>query len=191
MDTATPDLSWTRLALLAPVVVLTGLMASGAWTWCPMDFANLAFHEFGHLAFAPFGSTMHYLGGSLFQLLVPAGLAVYFVVRQGQPLGAAFCVWWVGESLINVAIYMADARALALPLVGGGDHDWNELFFRFGLLAEPSVERVAGATHAAGVAAMLLGAAWIALLALPVARRLRLAEPLLARRPGASALFDL
>jgi len=29
---------------------------------------------------------------------------------------------------------MADARALELPLVGGGDHDWNTLFTRWNVL---------------------------------------------------------
>lgn len=30
---------------------------------------------------------------------------------------------------------MKDARAQALPLVGGGEHDWTEIFGRFGVLA--------------------------------------------------------
>ena len=38
---------------------------------------------------------------------------------------------------------MADARELQLELVGGGEHDWNELFYRFRLLSEESVATVA------------------------------------------------
>ena len=30
--------------------------------------------------------------------------------------------------------HMAEARKLELPLVGGGDHDWNTIFTRWDLL---------------------------------------------------------
>jgi hypothetical protein len=103
---------------------------------------------------------VHFLGGTLGQLLVPALLLVHFVRRGRQPVGAACCLWWVGQSLANVAIYMADARDLALPLVGGGDHDWNELFHRFGALDADAVARISGVTRAAGVLVMLGGLAW-------------------------------
>ncbi len=145
---------WPRAALLALLLWWTIRLGSGAATWCFVDFVNLAFHEFGHLAFRPFGMTLHYLGGTLGQLFVPAMLVVYFALRRGEPSGSAFCLWWVGESLINVSIYMEDARELNLPLVGGGDHDWNELFYRFGLLGEESVARVAGTTHLLGTVIM-------------------------------------
>ena len=45
---------------------------------------------------------------------------------------------WSCESLLNVATYMGDARALALPLIGGLDpelyHDWREIFTRWNML---------------------------------------------------------
>src|SRR5262249_30280440 len=85
-------------------------------------------------------------------------LAGYFLRRDPpQPVGTAACVWWIGENLVNVSVYMADARDLALPLVGGGDHDWNELFYRFGLLGQESVSVVSGGTRGAGIVVMLLG----------------------------------
>jgi len=129
--------------------------------WCFMDYANLAFHEAGHIFFAPLGSTMHYLGGTLAQLLVPGGLIAWFLIREGRPLAASFCCWWLGESLVNAARYMADARDLSLPLVGGGDHDWNELFYRFGMLTEPAVARAASLTKGMGILLMIAGLAWM------------------------------
>jgi hypothetical protein len=33
-------------------------------------------------------------------------------------------------------VYVADARAQELPLVGGGEHDWDYLLGRMGLLAQ-------------------------------------------------------
>ncbi len=152
---------------MLPLAWWTFRLGSGSASWCFLDFVNLAFHESGHLFLSMFGSTIHYLGGTLGQLLVPGLLTWYFLVRRREPFSAAVCLWWFGENFINIAIYMADARSLALPLVGGGDHDWNELFYRFGSLTQPSVERIAGITHGAGVAFMLLGLVWAAFFVLP------------------------
>ena len=157
---------WLALLLAIPAAWWTARMTLSADPWCFMDYLNLAFHEAGHIFFSPLGSTLHILGGTLAQLLVPGGLIAWFLLREGRPLGASFCCWWVGESLVNVARYMADARDLELPLVGGGDHDWNELFYRFGLLTEPAVARTAGLTRGLGVLIMLAGLAWMARLGL-------------------------
>ncbi|MDX1388230.1 MAG: hypothetical protein R3344_03520 [Acidobacteriota bacterium] len=166
--------SWSRVVLLVPLVWWTLSLGSGGSRWCFLDYVNLAFHEAGHLFFSFGGSTLHYLGGTLGQLLVPLSLVAWFLLREGKPFSAAFCLWWFGQNFIGISVYMGDARSLALPLVGGGDHDWNELFFRFGLLAEPAVERVASITHTAGVLVMLLGLAWTGFFVLPEATRQRL-----------------
>jgi hypothetical protein len=95
----------------------------------------------------------------------------------------------VGESLVNVAVYMADARSLELDLVGGGEHDWNELFYRFGLLGEDAVAAIAGGTHAAGVIFMLAGAAWAALFVVPARVRSSLILRLATVAPRAVRLL--
>ncbi len=166
-----PGLPWGRIVLLVILVWWTLRLVSGT-TWIFLDYINLAFHEAGHVFLSFAGSTVHYLGGTIGQLLVPGLLVAYFLVRRQEPFSSAFCLWWFGQNLINISIYMADARELALPLVGGGDHDWNELFFRFDLLAEPSVERVSGMTFACGVAVMLLGLLWCVYFVLPQAARM-------------------
>lgn len=183
--------SWTALLLLPVLGFWTARLASGARTSCLLDLVNLAFHEAGHLFLIPFGSTMHYLGGTLGQLAVPALLAGYFLLRPPtRPLGAAFCAWWIGENLVNISVYMRDARDLALPLVGGGDHDWNELFYRFGLLGEDSVRTVAALTHRLGAAVMLAGMAWIACLALPGRPREALREAFRRHAPALRFLIE-
>ena len=91
-----------------------------------LDNFNLVIHEGGHFLFMPFGHTMHFLGGTLLQCLVPALCAAYFW-RTRQPAGAAFSGVWLGENFLNAARYISDARDMALPLVGGGVHDWNTL----------------------------------------------------------------
>lgn len=158
-----------KLRLVGFVVLLwwTVRLATGLADRCFMDLVNLAFHEAGHVFLTPFGTTMHFLGGTFGQLAVPAILIAYFLVRQHQPPGAAFSAWWLGESFVNVAIYMADARDLAIPLVGGGVHDWNHLFFQFGVLDADSVAMISGTTKALGVVIMLIGLAWWLVLTLP------------------------
>lgn len=151
-----------RAALVALLAFWTLRLATAALPTCFLDLVNLAFHESGHLFLAPFGQTMHFLGGTLGQLAVPVGLAFYFLLAKRQPFAAAVCAWWAGENLVNISVYMADARDLALPLVGGGDHDWNNLFYTFGLLGEDNVRRVSALTHHTGVAVMIVGLAWAA-----------------------------
>ena len=43
---------------------------------------------------------------------------------------------WLGENLINISVYAADARAKALPLLGGEKvyHDWNYLLAEINML---------------------------------------------------------
>jgi hypothetical protein len=126
-----------------------------------LDHVNLAFHEVGHLVFAPFGAVLHYLGGTLAQFVFPTLAALSFW-RRGLALAAAACgVWWC-ENLRYTAVYMADARAQALPLVGGGEHDWTWLFSYFGVIEHDTA--IAGAFEALcwlGIAAIWLAvAAW-------------------------------
>ena len=177
--------SWLAVPLLALLAFWTARLLSDPGRGCFLDLVNLAFHEAGHIFFTPFGSTLHYLGGTLGQLAVPTLLAGYFLlVGPTRPLGAAFCAWWVGENLMNISVYMADARDLALPLVGGGDHDWNELFYRFGLLGQDSVRAVSSGTHGMGGLLMLLGLAWVTLFALPGAFREMIIRAVEERAPA-------
>jgi hypothetical protein len=127
-------------------------------------------HEFGHIAFAPFGETLGVAGGSLMQLLVPVGAAALLVSRRDWT-GVAFAACWLAISMVDLARYVADARALELPLVSmspdGGDHDWNWLLDRFDLLAYDL--RIAGAIRRSAVILLLLSlaaGAWSALRAL-------------------------
>ena len=126
-----------------------------------LDGVDLAFHEAGHIVFSPFGQTLHVLGGTMLQLFIPALLAGYFLFRRG-PCSAAVCLWWLGQNLLNVSVYMADAREMKLDLVGGGEHDWTQIFYQFGLLGEGSVRAVSACTHHLGVLVMLASAAAIA-----------------------------
>ncbi|MGD9643666.1 MAG: hypothetical protein AB7V08_13115 [Elusimicrobiales bacterium] len=116
-----------------------------------LDYINLAFHEAGHVFLGFFGQFIMTLGGTLFQLLIPAACLVHFL-RQGANLGWQLCLFWIGQSLLNVSIYAADAIKQELPLVGGGTHDWTYLLTEVGLIAHP---------EGVGRAIFLLGSAII------------------------------
>jgi hypothetical protein len=98
-----------------------------------LDHINLAFHESGHAFFGLLGNLMHWLGGTLGQFVFPLACLVHFL-RRAQLLQAAACAYWACENLRYVAFYLGDARSRALPLVGGGEHDWAYLLGRWGLL---------------------------------------------------------
>jgi hypothetical protein len=165
----------------------TLFLAARDQPWILLDWVNLAFHEAGHLFLMPFGETLHFLGGTLFQLAIPLGVGAHQLLKQESPFGAALCAWWFGENFLPISVYMADARELKLPLVGGGENDWNHLFYQWGLLGEDSVRRIASGTHAVGVIVMLAGCLAAVFLALPPASRRHLAGWLASREaPGPS-----
>lgn len=101
---------------------------------------DLLIHEFGHPFFSIFGGTvLTALGGTLAQLIMPGLFLGYFLLRK-EYYNSAVVMFWVGQNFFDIAVYMRDARALALPLIGigGGDdtigHDWNYLFAHWGVL---------------------------------------------------------
>jgi hypothetical protein len=124
-----------------------------------LDFANLMIHEAGHPLFSPFGYTMTILGGTLAELIVPLACFAYFFVKR-ETTGAAFCTFWFFENFLYIGTYMADARTLALPLVGSGDHDWEILFTQWNLLVH--AEQIGHTARFLGWLGMLSVLAWLA-----------------------------
>jgi hypothetical protein len=130
---------------------------------------SIPFHEAGHLIFAPFGDLMTSLGGSLMQVLVPVVCGVAFLTTSPNPFGAAVMAWWAGENLIDVAMYIDDARSLSLVLLGGQTgaevegHDWEHILQRLGLLHRD--HQIAWTAHAAGAVIMIAAIVYGATLA--------------------------
>lgn len=122
-----------------------------------LDYVNLPIHEAGHLVFSPFGRTLSIWGGTLLQLIFPAVFCGYFVLR-GETTGTAFTAFWFGESLRYSSVYIGDARAMILPLVGGGEHDWNTILGDLGLLG--SDRTIADLVGFFGWAVMVLSVLW-------------------------------
>jgi hypothetical protein len=129
---------------------------------------DLPIHEFGHVLFRPFGEWMMYLGGSLFQCLLPALIGAGFIWKMRNPFGAAFCLWWTAENVLDVAPYIYDAKLMALPLVGEWNdevaemhvlrHDWHNILLPFH--AVDSAWTLGNLAHFLGAALMVLSWAW-------------------------------
>jgi hypothetical protein len=47
-----------------------------------------------------------------------------------------FSLLWLGQNLINISVYAADARAQRLPLLGGHNvyHDWHYMLGQLNIL---------------------------------------------------------
>lgn len=125
-----------------------------------LHLANLPFHEYGHVAFSPFGEYMMFLGGSLFQILLPLFPLAWFMVWQRDNFAASMMLWWCGQNFIDVAPYIADAPLRALPLVGGDEdrHDWWNLLTMSGTLDRADV--YANLCFTIGAAVILLSNSW-------------------------------
>ncbi len=123
-----------------------------------IDYANLLFHEAGHPIVGLLSTKLEPYGGTIGQLVFPLVLTVSFW-RKGEPLSFAASVIWFFENWLNIARYMADARAQELPLVGGGDHDWNTILGRWHVLAYDT--RIAAVVKTIGWAGMAASCGWV------------------------------
>jgi hypothetical protein len=130
-----------------------------------MHLVNLPFHEAGHILFRIFGQFMMMLGGSLSQLLVPLICLAAFLVKTRDTFAASVSCWWLGQSLIDLAPYINDARELQLMLLGGVTgrdvedyHDWEYILRNLGLLEYDHL--LAKTAHVSGALLIICALVW-------------------------------
>jgi hypothetical protein len=123
---------WLPTVVMVPVIIWL-VMNRGNYTW--IDNADLVIHEAGHFFFMIFGKFIYTLGGTLMQILLPS-LIVWYFWRNSYRTGAQVGLLWLGQNFINISVYAADARAKALPLLGGNKvyHDWEYILGTLNLL---------------------------------------------------------
>ena len=127
------------------------------------------------------------LGGSLTQIIVPLICMIAFLTTSPNPFGAAVMAWWVGENLMDVAMYIDDARALQLVLLGGHTgaevegHDWERILLLTGALHRD--HQLAGIVQLLG-AALMLGAC-------PLAGEKRLERNVVINNTSSTRSFDM
>lgn len=129
-----------------------------------MHLINLPFHEAGHVVFSPFGRFIQVLGGTLGQLLVPLIVLGAFLGKQNA-FGASAAGWWLGQSFLDCAPYINDARAGELMLVGGVTgkevadyHDWEVMLGQLGWMQHDHA--IARIFWVIGALVMMASIAW-------------------------------
>src|SRR5712692_9654847 len=97
-------------------------------------FIFLPLHEGGHFLFMFFGSTLMILGGSFWQIMFP--LLSFLIAMKKRSEVAPFALFWTGENMMDVSLYIRDAAVRQLPLLGGDKsrHDWYNLLSGWGAL---------------------------------------------------------
>ncbi len=158
------DSEWTPVTnfglsgyIVAALLILWLAHSGEHWVFL-LDSANLVFHEAGHPLFSLLGDRLTVYGGTLGQLMFPLMVLVSFY-RQRATFSCAFTLLWLGENLFNIAVYMADARSQILPLVGNGEHDWAEIFSRWGALDWDT--SIAGLVRLMGWLVIVLAGLWL------------------------------
>jgi hypothetical protein len=100
------------------------------WT---IDIVDLFIHETGHLIFGIFGRFIGFLGGSLFQVIIP--IATVIVFGRSNLRSIPFTFYWTGQSIINVSIYIGDAPYQRLQLISrAAIHDWRWILNHMGMM---------------------------------------------------------
>lgn len=139
--------NYPKLVFAGLFILYFGWIALDPMQGSFLDTVDLPIHETGHLLFRPFGQFMMVAGGSLFQVIMPAIFVGYFVWQRSF-YSAAIVLFWVGQSILNVWVYAADAVVMQLVLTSGftgsegSFHDWNYLLTATGLIS--STKLVAG-----------------------------------------------
>lgn len=129
-----------------------------------MHLVNLPFHEAGHVLFSPFGRFVQVLGGTLGQLLIPLVVVLSFAMK-GNHFAVSVGLWWLGQSFMDCAPYVDDARAGQLMLLGGVTgsevedyHDWENILTRLGMM--PYDHLIARIFFGCGVVIMVIALVW-------------------------------
>lgn len=125
---------WISSIILLPVIVYL-LINKGRLGI--IDYINLLIHEGGHGVFSFYSKFIQALGGTAMQIFIPLMFVVYYILHRKRESAQIFMVW-LGQNLLNIAIYAADARARKIPLLGGKKvyHDWHYMLSELGLLQQ-------------------------------------------------------
>lgn len=132
------QVNYLKAVFMAILAIYGIICASDVTVSRFLDRVDLVAHEAGHMLFSWFGETLMVFGGTIGQLFVPIAFTGYFAARRELYSGAV-TLFWVGQNLFNISLYIKDAQAMAMLLVsvGGGEdaiHDWNYVLTKLGLL---------------------------------------------------------
>ncbi len=123
---------WIFSLIIIPVAYYF-LSNQGNYTF--IDNFDLIIHEPGHLFFSFMGDTLHMLGGTLMQLILPS-LLILYCLRAHKIFWTQLSMCFLAQNLINISVYAGDAVTMKLHLFGppGAKHDWHYLLMKYNML---------------------------------------------------------
>jgi hypothetical protein len=149
--------------------------------------ASFGFHELGHLFTWFLPDVYRTMMGSLFQVIIPVGLAGYFLLFHRDLLGVAFMVAWTGLSAHEVSRYVADAPFETIKFAASHTvHDWAFALGPSGLDRLSAADELAWTLQAIALACVFISmgvAAWGAVRAILERPNVDRAEAYLVRKP--------
>ena len=154
-------INYPKLILAGVFTIYVAWIAYNPLRGSFLDMVDLPIHEAGHLIFRILGEFMGIAGGSLFQVIVPAVFVGYFWWNE-KYYSAAIVLFWVGQSILNVYVYAADAVVMQIVLISGltgsegSFHDWNYLMTELGLINY--TKSIAGMIRLAGTFTIIAAA---------------------------------
>lgn len=135
--------------------IFTVMLLTKPFPWLPLlDNANLLIHESGHTFFSSFGELVSTWGGSVMQISIPFFFMLYFLYQR-QFFSTGFAIFWFGDNLINISVYIKDARTMLLPMINEGGHDWNFILGKTNWL--PYDQLIGNGVYLLGVVSVLAG----------------------------------
>jgi hypothetical protein len=180
-----PRATWTgvwRFAAGLIACLVLGWFAFVRDTRVPLlGLVDLGFHELGHLVTYVFPDVVTASMGSISQVVVPVGIALYFVLVRVDLMAGGVCLAWAATSAQDASVYIADAPYQRLQLIGG-EHDWAFVLGPQHLNMLHRAALIAGTVKGLGVLLLVAGvvACLVGLLrGVRATRRTRDAEPML------------
>lgn len=124
---------WLPSVFLFPIMVLI-ILNQGKFIPI-LDHVNLLIHEGGHGVFSVFGKFIHALGGTLMQIIIPSMFIAFYLWKKKR-VSLQIALIYLAQNLLNISVYVSDARAHKLPLLGGNKvyHDWTYILTELNLL---------------------------------------------------------
>jgi hypothetical protein len=164
------SIAWGKIIgglIMAAILTIWGWqLLTQQQPFIPLDYVNSGIHEWSAVFYDFGGIVFICFMQNLVQVVIPLLFAFYFFYTK-QALGFAFSLFWSGDYLIQVGIYMADAVKMRLNICSlwyfeCGDsslHDWHIIFSAWGLL--PESQAIGNFTRFIGSAVLIFSLAYL------------------------------
>lgn len=145
-----------RIGLTTALAVYAIAMLASPGAGVLIDEFNQPVHEAGHIVFAPLGTTMRVLGGTLLPILLPLLFGALYSGRRDEH-AASVAAWCVGQGFSTMGLRMAVASPTVQPATDA-EHDWSMLLSEWGVLGQAL--QFGQLAHGFGFLVMLVATFW-------------------------------